>query len=132
MDRTNNIFNIREKYKYDYVIKREEPTRIYYGPAIEGERGVDAILCLMIEGDTAKEKYPDVIRLDKYRLLNHNCLADNLEVIAAGEVSIKGNQLTFNNVSGHYLGSLKLNTQTYIRNLVNDINQHYTCDFEDI
>ena len=131
-DFTNNRFNIHENYKYDYVIKREEPTRIFYGPAIEGEGEVDAILCLMIEGDTAKEKYTDVIRRDNYRLLNHNCLADNLEVIAAGEVSIIGNQLTFNNVSGHYQGSLQSNTQTYIRNLVNDINHNYTCDFEDL
>tara|TARA_Y100000817_G_C16714122_1_gene480639 strand:- start:98 stop:853 length:756 start_codon:yes stop_codon:yes gene_type:complete len=129
-DFINNIFNISENYKYDYVIKREEPTRIYYGPAFEGDGGVDPILCLMIDGDTARGKYPDTIRHDIYRLLNHNCLADNLEVIAAGEVSIKGNKLTFNDVSGHYQGSLKPNTQTYIGNLVNDINHYYTCDFE--
>ena len=37
---------------------------------------------------------------------------------------------TFNNLSGHYQGSLQSNTQTYISNLVNDINHNYTCDFE--
>ena len=131
-DFINNIFDISENYKYNYVIKRNEPTRIYYGPAVEGEDGVDAILCLMVDGDTAKEKYPDVIRHDIYRLLNHNCLADNLEVIAAGEVSIKGNQLTFNNESGHYGGSLNADTQTYISELVNSINSLYTCVFEEI
>jgi hypothetical protein len=130
-DFINNIFDIKDTYEYDYVITEKEPTRIYYGPAIYGPDGVDPIKCLMIKDDTARENYTDVVSGD-YRLLNHNCLADNLKVIAAGEVQINRNQLTFNNVSGHYQASINDNTKHYINKLVLNINPDYTCNFEEL
>ena len=114
---------------HDYVITVDEPTRIYYGPSV-----IEDINCFRTEDDEADTVEGEGTPLKEdtaYRTLNHNCLAKNKVVIAAGRVKKNGNNLTFDNLSGHYKGDLTQDKQDYIRSLVSMIQPDYTCNFEE-
>jgi hypothetical protein len=116
-------FHIDDDKIHDYVITVDEPTRIYYGPDVTDDTAQARIKCFRTEND---EFNTDT----EYRTLNHNCLAKNGVVIAAGRVKKNGNNLTFDNISGHYQGDLTQEKQDYIKNLVSMIQSDYTCDFD--
>ena len=116
-------FHIDDDKIHDYVITVDEPTRIYYGPDVTDDTAQARINCFRTENDKANTD-------TEYRTLNHNCLAKNKVVIAAGRVKKNGNNLTFDNHSGHYEGDLTQDKQDYIRSLVSMIQRDYTCDFD--
>ena len=91
-----NDSRVIQEEPYIYVIRKDEPTNIYYYPENNKRPSKDYYYVC----DESAGKWNNRTRTT----INHNCLANNTNIICGGQFTLyDGSKITLTNKSGHYI-----------------------------